>query len=625
MKKHLLSLAFAIPFSSAVMAQSEIISSVGSSPLKCEMMARTPAVTAGEGQVWWSNYDLDATVRYIDGTEVAEHYDLAVFIPTGLVTKGDATIDGFSFFPQTSEMDNVTVWVSKSLPGGDVDKLETVAVDKEAIELNKFNDVAFVNHHALPVVGGLYVGMSFDIKKLSDTYARRPFSYTNTGENRKNSFYYRTTSLKSWTAVDGNAYVKVLLGGGHFSKYAVKVNDFATNYVVKGGSVSVPVTVRSMGTDTVESISYVITTDGVPTEETTKAVKINGFQNSKTVSLNFAADELTRTYQKQLTITKVNGMPNDCADNTAKGTLITVSEKFDSKPVVEVFTSTKGIYCPNAIVSIEKAKEQLGDKAVILAVHYNDVMQIDDYKDILYNVTSIPSSFINREYEVYPSPTYFVKTIEGQLDRIVPAKIDLKAEWTGNEVSPVNIALSSTTTFCYDDYKANYGIAYVLVADGLEGTGSDWEQANGFSGDSGTDALKFWYDAPAKVSGMVYDNVPVAAWDIFSGAKNSVPSSVKNGQAIAHNQTVNIKNNKLIQDKDKLTAVALLIDRSNNQIVNAAQTAITKAGQGIDNNISDDDNTVVARYDLAGRKAAASQRGLSIVKLANGKSLKIVR
>ncbi len=628
MKKHLLSLALAIPFSSAVMAQAEISSVTGNSDLQYELIpsqtARTPAVEPGPGQLWWANYDLDASIRYIYGTEVLEHYDMAVFIPQGLICKGDASIDGFSFYPQSTAMDNVVVWVANSLPNSKVDMLETVSVAKDDLTLNDFNDVAFSEQHQIPA-GGLYVGVSFDITKLSDRYASAPLSYTNTKSNRKDSFFYKTTSKRVWKAIEGDAYVKVLFGGGHFPKNAVTVKDFVTSYAVKDETAPVPLTLRNMGTEDVENISYTITTDGTTSEEVTKAVIIKGFQNSKVAVIDFPADDVPSIYNKQLTITKVNGQPNLSENNIANGQVITVAEKMQATPVAELFVSTKAGGSPCAIAAMDLMKETYGDKAVALAIHCNDVMNTTDYTPVAYNISTLPSALVDRVYLTYPWPSSFVRLVGQQMERTVPAKISLKAEWTGMEISPINIALTSTTTFCYNDSKADYGIAYVIVADGLKGNGAEWYQTNGYSGEkqTGTPDMQPWYDAPETVTDMVYNNVAVAAVDIFGGVKGSVPTSVKNGQELTHTQAMNIKGNTLIQDKTKLRAVALLIDRSSNQIVNAAQADIVPGGQGIENINADE--TVVASYDLAGRKATAAHKGLTIVKTADGKSTKIVK
>lgn len=604
--KHLLSVATAIFFSTSLMAQEE-------------------EIAAGQNQLWWANYDVDASTIYLDGTGITEHYDAAVFIPQGLVAKGDATINGFSFLPVTAAADNVVVWVAKTLTYDSSEWLEAKSVDKQNFTLNKLYDVEFDNHHAIPEEG-LYVGVSFDIKDFSDIKAPSPLSFTNTDKNRKNSFFYRTPSKRTWQTIDGNAYVRVLVGSESFEKNAVAVNDFSTTYAVIGETASVPVKLRNMGTNDVETITYTITTDSVTSDEITKAINIRGYMKELTTTIDFPADDQTKEFSKRLTITKVNGKANECEKNVAEGKLITVAEHYQAVPVVEAFMSTEYGTSPAAIVGQEKSAEIFGDQFVFIATHCQDVMATKDYDPIINNVSTIPTSFLNRQYVVYPSAFFLKNSIQRELNRIVPAKLSLKAEWNGASVTATDITLDATATFCYDDSNADYGIAYVLLADSLKGSGTAWEQANNYSGESGYgEDMNFWYSAPEKVSGRIYNNVAIAAKDIFEGAKILDDGTISNGQTVSHSTKMSIAGNKLVQDKKNITAVALLIDRSNNQIVNAAKVAIADSGVGIEETMANaiDANTV-GNYDLSGRKLNKVQKGLNIIRMANGKSKKVI-
>jgi hypothetical protein len=587
MKKQLLSLAFAISCCATV-AQAESFSHDESSTLNYKFInpsaARTPVVNAGEGQVWWANYDLDASTMYITGTDIAERYDAAVFIPKGLLSNGNMTVDGFSFYPLTDCVKNVKVWVCPFLPASPNDWVETVELADTAIKKDKFNDVAFTNHHLIPQ-DGLYVGVTFEVTSLNDADAKKPLAFTKSDANRENSFFYKTASKLKWTDIEGNAYVKVLFGGD-LNKNAVDVKPFPTSYVAKGESVSVPVTLRNMGTADVESISYTITTDGVTSEEITKAVTIKGFQTKESTEIDFAGDTEPKAYNKTLTITKVNGQPNESANNKAVGQIITVTNTYQATPVVEVFVGTGFSSSPSALAGMAKTQEKYGDQVVLIAVHckdmnHDDPMAIDDYLPLIYNAQTIPTSFLDREYIVYPSPSFLPSTVASALKRTVPAKISLQAEWNDDVETATDIKLSSFSEFSYNDEKANYGVAYVILADGLKGTGSEWEQKNGYSGESGSEDMKFWREAPSSVAGIEYDHVAIAAKDIFSGADICEKEGVKVGEQIANTSTISIAGNQLVQDKSKLSAVALLIDRSNNQIVNAAKVNIKTAKDAI--------------------------------------------
>ena len=111
--------------------------------------------TRSDSRVWWNNYDEEGDGWYFTETSQTGHYSVATFIPMNLIGGSGTTIEGFSFFPISSSMTNVKVWVSSSLPkkGGEAD-LETKNV---SINLEDFNDVVFDKEHVIPQ-GGLYVG-----------------------------------------------------------------------------------------------------------------------------------------------------------------------------------------------------------------------------------------------------------------------------------------------------------------------------------------------------------------------------------------------------------------------------------------------------------------------------------
>ena len=86
--------------------------------------------------------------------------------------------------------------------------------------------------------------------------------------------------------------------------------------------------------------------------------------------------------------------------------------------------------------------------------------------------------------------------------------------------------------------------------------------------------MEFWYNAGSSVSGIEYDHVAVAAWDIQNGVNGSVSSTIVAGQPQKYSYEGDISSNTLIQDKSKLKAIVLLIDRVSGMIVNSAQTTI---------------------------------------------------
>ena len=323
-----------------------------------------------------------------------------------------------------------------------------------------------------------------------------------------------------------------------------------------------------------------------------------------------------------MTITKVNGEANQATQNSAQGAIITITEKPVPVPVVEEFTGTWCGYCPYGFVGMEKTHETFGNKVVLIAAHNSDPMEITDYNPIMSRVSGFPSSFINRVIDAYPSASTLNYYLNAILESITIADIQASAMWTSDDKTEISI--DTKTKFVYSDDNGQYGIAYVLIEDGMTGTGSDWKQANYLSGGSGDPDMEFWYNSGSKVSGLTFNFVAVGAWDIANGVSGSVNSAINAGEVQNYNFKADITSKSTIQDKSKLTVATLLIDQTTGGIVNAAQVAIQDFNPTAVTGIQDTTATEAARYTLDGRQVTAPQHGLNIIRLSDGTVKKIM-
>ena len=526
------------------------------------------------GQAWWCNYDPNKSASWNTSyTLNVGHYNVATFIPYGVVGGNGTTVDGFSFFPISAGMTNVKVWISTSL--SEEDYLETADV---STTLEEFNDVLFGNSYEIPS-GGLYVGFSFDISSTSvDNYAYRALVQTDTDYNRDGAFWKYSPNDASWQQQTGNLLVKVLCGGNYYENVA-SANYLGNYSVMSGSQKSIPVTIRNRGLNPITSFSYIITSPGNTPEEGELNVNIAN-QTSSVINIPFSSESEAVEKTKTLTITKVNGVDNTYTDNSASGRLITLLQNSPViVPVVEEFTATWCGYCPYGMVGMEKANEHYGDKVALIAVHSDDVMAIPEYNQILSKESSFPNAKLNREKSFYPYFYYINYYVNNSQSRVVPGSIQAKARWTDDGQTAIQI--DTETTFQYSTDDGHFAIAYVLVEDGLTGTGSSWAQSNYLSGDSGDSDMQFWYDSPSMVTGLEYNHVAVQAWDVLYGVNGSVSKNITEGSTQKYSFTGDISSNSLIQNKSKLTIVALLVDCETGTIINAAKTTIAPAGVDI--------------------------------------------
>lgn len=563
---------------------------------------------------WWG-YFSDANAASLPysgnlGSGSAATIDAAIYVPAGHPIVGNGTLKGIRFWlgsTITAISGDVTLWISKTLPtsASAADYTQTLArTDLKA----KLNEVELTTPYTVNNEG-FYVGYTFKISS-------RAYPVMSYGEDQANAFFYRITGY-NWMDFYGEGYgalaMQLLIDGVTLPEYSVTPADFPTNYALTDNIINVPVQISNNGTEAVTSISYVITTDGVAGEEQTKTVSNLKTFAKANVSISFTAGQEAKKYQNTVTITKVNGQPNAAASNSASGSLIAVSEKPVAVPVVEEFTGTWCGYCPYGIVGMEQAHKTFGDKVVLIAAHNGDPMAITDYNPIMSSVSSFPSAFINRISDLYPSVSSLKTYIQSHLDRTTVGSITATASWSNAAKTAIDI--DTQTTFVYNDDNGQYAIAYVLIEDGLKGTSSSWAQTNYLSGQSATDPnMTFWYNAGSKVTGLEFDHVAVAAWNIADGVEGSVNNSFQAGQAQNYHFQADISNKSVIQDKTKLTVASLLLDKSTGSIVNAAQCTIQDYASGIRTvtGTAASSQADGAYYTLDGRRVTTPARGLYI-------------
>jgi hypothetical protein len=581
-------------------------------------------ITPTGNQFWWG-YFSDANANSLPysgnlGYSKATTIDAAIYVPANHDAVGAGTIKALRFWlgDDISKISSdVTVWISSSLPASAsaADYSQTIA---KANVVSRLNEVELTTPYTVNNAG-FYVGYSFSINAKS-------YPVMAYGDDVPNAFFYHYTG-SDWLdfPASGSGYgtlaLQLLVDGVTLPSYKVSTSDFGTSYVMVGSEVRVPVTISNEGKETVSSISYTITTDGSTTAEKTVSVKDLPSFGKTSLSIPFAADDQAKKYDKILTITKVNGQPNTSTNNVATGSLITITEKPVAVPVVEEFTGTWCGWCIYGYTGLETMHEKFGDKVVLIAAHNGDPMEISDYNPIMAWVSGFPSSFINRMIDPYPSASTLEYYLNQYFDRVTVGSISASAMWTSD--AKTEISIDTQTKFVYSDDNGQYGIAYVLIADGLTGTDSDWAQSNYMSGDNSDPSMTFWANSPSKVTGLTFNHVAVGAWDIENGVNGSVNSTIKAGEIQKYNFVADITSKSVIQDKSKLTVAALLIDRSTGTIVNASQVAIQEYNsmsiQTVGTNASE-----VVRYTLDGRQIGAPQRGLNIIRMSDGSIKKVI-
>lgn len=277
-----------------------------------------------------------------------------------------------------------------------------------------------------------------------------------------------------------------------------------------------------------------------------------------------------------------------------------------------------------------------------IAVHgkmnYDDPMRITDYNSVMATVQGYPSAFINRGPSIDPYFGTSQSQLLGVLDdfeaslTLTEAEMSVWPEW--NE-SQTEINVITDVQFFYSSNNAPYALAYVLLADGLQGSESNWWQTNYYSGATGAENEPYIYEYTQKgeqIKDMVYDHVAIMAKDVAEGIKGSIAAPLVADAVQRHETTFDLSNGvtsaskfNLLQDKSKLKVVAMLINTETGEIVNAAERAVGTFGTGISVvDPSEKEVKEVARYTIDGVQLSAPAKGINIVKMSDGTTRKVV-
>lgn len=585
------------------------------------------AITPGENQMWWGYFDesLAGNLPYSGhlGYSLSCTVDAAIFIPASESIVSGGTIKAIRLWlgdDISGISSSLRVWISTTRPSG-----TTIRADlrQNVLKTNltkRLNEVELST--PFEVKGrDIWVGFTFTLSKKS-------YPVMAAGNDVENGFYYRIDN-GTWQNFSGTGYgnlaLQVLVEGEDFPTNNVIVPDFGQTMVVKGSRVSMPVTIKNKGMNAVKSISYVVTgEDGSSSEETTKSFSTSpiAYNGSKTFSVIFPAEEEARKFLKTVTVTKVNDEPNTAVQPSGTGFVINLAEKKAVTPVIEEFTGTWCGWCPRGTVGMERVHETYGDRVVQIAAHTGDPMAISDYQPVINTFADgFPGSITDRQFRADPSFSELKSTLTKAWNRVSQGTIELSAEWENAEKSAV--CFNTKTSFSYSEGDGQYAIAYILTEDGMTGTGSSWAQQNNYSGQSGDSSMQFWYRGGSSVTGVKYNHVPVAAWEAMSGVDGTVSPKIERDVEQEYTFLGSIEKNTLIQDKEQMKAVVLLIDRVSGTVVNAAQSVIREKGTAI-NAVSSESEQPAARYSVDGRKLSGAEKGINIVRMNDGTVKKVL-
>lgn len=431
----------------------------------------------------------------------------------------------------------------------------------------------------------------------------------------------------------GDLAIQAIVESDNFSSRSLTPQDFGPFFVGLNTTRNLMLNVTNDGAG-VSNFSYVVSVDGTPSEEQfCELEQPVGVAEGFTAAIPVQAESETGSAVLEVKITKVNGESNDAADKTATGTLNTISRLFKQNVVMEEFTGTGCGYCPRGIAGMEMLAEKYPDTFIGIGIHqYNssDPMYNSNYKTLDW--PGAPNCVLNRNGQ-YIDPFYGNRTsieddFKAAMDNLPMVEVSVSGVW--NEDSTKVTATANVESII----SGKYNIDFVLVADSVQGSSNSWRQSNYFASYSAASVnndpylSKFCKGGEYGYSSFAYAFNDVLIGSSYSGSRNNatLDELVEDQTTTAtYELAMPVKTAlKKAIDKTKVSVIAIVYDPATGAILNAGKNRNITAATGIQgvNGESNASAAEVARYNAAGQRINAPQKGLNIVRLANGKTYK---
>ena len=602
----------------AVCVNAQVFKAVpGNSTQAAVPKAPQATIDPAAGQVWWgyiSESDLNA-YNAIGIGQANVFFMAGIYIPANDEEVGSSTIKAVRVHVLSglsSTMSNANVWISKTLPT----TLDAADYVQEVKTLEDgANDIALTTPYVVNNEG-FYIGYSVT---STNTY---PIMCCGS-QDAPNTFlisYPNSGGVMQWSDLNGMGFGKlafqILVEGGNFVDYSAVPEDFKPAVVELGQTVDVPVNVTSMGAETISSLSYTVTANGTTSAEKT----INGlsiaYKSTAKVSFPIEAAATVGTSAVTITLTKVNGNDNAATNKSATGNVATVESvrTWPRNVLIEEFTTEKCVYCPQAasgLASFMSTYPELAARVAVACHHdgyYTDWLTVPASTSYcwFYNAgggTYAPAFMYDRFAGDDTTPVVnresnaagYKNRVENRLAVESYANIELASAFNADN-SQISVKADCERGWDFSSTPAR--ITLFVTEDNIT--------ARSQSGASGTFIHQHVLRAVNATWGAVLD------WDnnksVYEYTFN-VDSSWK---------TDDLKVIAFISGYDSTDPTNCVVENVSVVVPSAASTDI-KGVEAVRGN-----NTVEARYTLDGRQISAPQKGLNIVKMADGSVRKVM-
>jgi len=570
-----------------------------------------------------------AATTYGTGGKNAETYDVALRLYDEALVGAQVKAVRIAF-PSAEHLSGAKAWLATQLPDIKSSKAQDPDITQKAFDVStEWVEVTFDTPYTL-TQDGVYVGYSFDVEKVDK--AVQPV--LTTGYTSPDGFYIHTTKVyrTAWRPLYGSAgdlAIEVVLAGDVIMRHAAAVSYIPELNTRSGLSTDVTFEVRNLGNEGIKSLDYTYQLDGQThtAHADVDVAPVFGYDTELTLTLPAIASK--GVYPLDISIASVNGQPNEYGASGLTANVNVYNTLPKHRPLLEEYTGTWCGYCPRGFVGLEEMNRLFPDDFIGVSYHNGDAMEVTS--QFPSSISGFPDAWLDRTLQVDAFCGFSAYGVFGidkvwklQSETFAPAAIDIATEWSGEET----LQTTAYVTFPLDRDDCPYEVGFLLVEDGLTGTGSGWTQSNYYNGETGwPESMDLFTQGGSKVSGLVFNDVLVARSSL-RGIEGSLQAPIVADVAQQYTYTFNmadVKNTSgesLVHDKQQLRVVAILIDKESGVVVNA-QKAVAGTGTTGVGTVAMQPSEVPAStvyHDMQGRRVTRPGRGIYIktVTLADG-------
>lgn len=428
----------------------------------------------------------------------------------------------------------------------------------------------------------------------------------------------------------GNFCIQAVVKGGSFPDEDITISSFTSSKFVQAGqNIAYSYRIKNNGNNipSAYTIDVMLDNNVIATAETPVALT----NSPQTVNSNatIPADAASGKHTLAVKVTKINGQaPTEYTEDDIAGMDVSVyaESMLRQKNLVEEFTSTKCVACPYAGPVLE-ALSELRNDIVIMAHHDNipssgDPMVCDESLALskTFNQSGNPCAMFNRYYET---------NTELNSAQTITLGIGYKSQYVNQAAEMLNQVIensNSVPTFANINIKTEYNESTRELSVEVYGSGvSDFKD---YLGEDAVLSVFLTEDGikAAQTGGSrdaIHNHVTRKALsDIFGGAINWDGNTYSNKYTITLDSSWKPENMHVVAFINR--PVKTNID---DVYVNNAE--ICKVGEsitaGIEAPITDKGTGVeVERYTVDGRKISKPVKGLNIVKMSDGRTIKVI-